>query len=61
MVGRFINVARLPTKAASELLQATPPVHPRLMNAGSVFANRRKPKIQSGSFTAIDADTGKIE
>ena len=30
------------------------------MHTGSVFTNTQKPKIQTGSFTAIDVDTGKI-
>jgi glucose dehydrogenase/mono/diheme cytochrome c family protein len=35
-------------------------LHPGFMNTGSVFTNKQKPKIQTGSFTAIDTDTGKI-
>jgi alcohol dehydrogenase (cytochrome c) len=36
------------------------PPHPGFINTGSVFTNKQKPKIQTGSFTAIDTDTGKI-
>jgi glucose dehydrogenase/mono/diheme cytochrome c family protein len=38
----------------------TGPVHPGFMNTGSVFTNKQKPKIQTGSFSAIDVETGKI-
>ena len=35
--------------------------HPGFLHTGSVFTNVQRPKkIQSGSFTAIDVDTGKI-
>ncbi len=35
-------------------------LHPGFMNTGSVFTNKQKPKIQTGSFSAIDVETGKI-
>jgi glucose dehydrogenase len=36
------------------------PDHPGFIHTGSVFTNVQKPKIQTGTFTAIDVDTGKI-
>ena len=33
---------------------------PGMMHTGSVFTNVQKPKIQTGTFTAIDVDTGRI-
>jgi alcohol dehydrogenase (cytochrome c) len=36
------------------------PDHPGFMHTGSVFTNVQKPKVQTGTFTAISVDTGKI-
>jgi alcohol dehydrogenase (cytochrome c) len=33
---------------------------PGMMHTGSVFTNVQKPKIQTGTFSAIDVDTGRI-
>jgi len=37
-----------------------PQDHPGFIHTGSVFTNVEKPKIQTGTFTAIAVDTGKI-
>ena len=34
--------------------------HPGFAHTGSVFTNVTKPKIQTGTFTAIDVDSGRI-
>jgi glucose dehydrogenase len=34
--------------------------NPGFMHTGSVFTNTAKPKVQTGTFTAINVDTGKI-
>ncbi len=36
------------------------PDHPGFMHTGSVFTNHQKPAVQTGTFTAIDTETGKI-
>jgi glucose dehydrogenase len=33
---------------------------PGMMHTGSVFTNTQKPKVQTGTFTAIDVNTGRI-
>lgn len=33
---------------------------PGIIHTGSVFTNTTKPRVQTGTFTAIDVDTGKI-
>ena len=34
--------------------------HPGFMHTGSVFTNVKKPEVQTGTFSAIDVDTGHI-
>lgn len=36
------------------------PQEPGFMHTGSVFTNVQRPKVQTGTFTAIDVETGKI-
>lgn len=36
------------------------PDEPGMIRTGSVFTNTQKPKIQTGTFSAIDVDTGRI-
>jgi alcohol dehydrogenase (cytochrome c) len=36
------------------------PDHPGFIHTGSVFTNSQRPKVQSGTFTAVDVETGKI-
>ncbi len=33
---------------------------PGMMHTGSVFTSTQKPKVQTGTFTAIDVDTGRV-
>ncbi len=37
-----------------------PADHPGFIHTGSVFTNVKKPKIQTGTFSAIDSETGRI-
>jgi alcohol dehydrogenase (cytochrome c) len=38
----------------------TPGDHPGFIRTGSLFANVKRPKVQTGTFSAIDVDSGKI-